>query len=80
MHSRLSVFVHISFLIGPSFGTDGSTCSFFCPTNNCPRDHTYCAGGSYENGCIKPDSCISTAGTVPLLVFEIYDFANCTKN
>ena len=82
MHSKqlLTVFVQISCLIGPSYGTDGSTCPFFCPTNSCPRDHTLCSGGSYENGCIKPDSCISSEGNIPLLVFEIYDLANCTIN
>lgn len=74
MHSKqlLTVFVQISCLIGPSYGSDGSSCPFFCPTNSCPRDHTLCSGGSYENGCIKPDSCISTAGDIALLVFEIY--------
>ena len=82
MHSKpiLSVFVQISFLIGPSYGSDGSTCPFFCPTYSCPCDHTLCSGGSYENGCIKPDSCISAAGNVPILVFEIYDVANYTIN
>ena len=47
------------FEIGP-IGLDGNECPAFCPltVSNCPENHLLCPGGSDNNGCPMPATCL----------------------
>ena len=47
------------FEIGP-IGLDGNECPAFCPltVSNCPENHLLCPGGSDNNGCPMPSTCL----------------------
>ena len=39
---------------------DGNECPAFCPLtiSNCPENHLLCPGGSDNNGCLMPATCM----------------------
>ena len=43
-----------------SVSSDGNDCGSVCPMT-CPFDHMICPGG-ISNGCLMPDTCVSTTG------------------
>ena len=52
---------------GP-MGKDGIECPAHCPAN-CGMEEMMCPGGEDPNGCMMPESCIPSKGTI--LIFAL---------
>ena len=62
-----SIFILVNFVpyLGP-MGKDGMECPAYCPAN-CGMEEMMCPGGEDPNGCMMPESCMPSKGTILII-------------
>ena len=63
----LHSFHNFELFVGP-MGKDGMECTAYCPANCDDAEQMMCPGGEDHNGCMRPETCMPSRGSILILV------------